>query len=159
MNSHTTWKLLPAAAGAMLLLAGCTGQEEGVFGSGTIEATDVVVSAEVQGRVLEVETAEGRRVDKGALLVRVDPQEYELELAQGRQRLIAAEAELSMLTEGAREEDLLRAQAEVSRANETLELARRTFERTQRLYESGSATPSDRDSAETQFRQAQAGLQ
>lgn len=148
-----------AAVAAAFLLTACGEQESTVFGSGTVEATDVLVSAEVRGRVLEVDTAEGSKVDRGELLVRLDPEDYELELAQGRQRLIAAEAELAMLLEGAREEDLLRAQAEVSRAEETLELARRTFERTQRLYEAGSATQSDRDSAETQFRQAQAGLQ
>lgn len=153
-----TWMVL-AVAGATLLLTGCAGQEEGVLGSGTVEATDVVVSAEVPGRVIEVDASEGTRVEKGALLVQLDTEDYRLELEQGRQRVAAAQAELTMLLAGAREEDLQQARAEVSRAEETLEHARRTFERTQRLYESGSATTSDRDSAETAFRQARAGLQ
>lgn len=145
------------AIGALLL--GCGNTEEAVFGSGTFEATDVVISAEVPGRVVAVSAEEGRRVAAGAVLLRIDPEDYQLELQQGRQRLLAAEAELTMLLEGAREEDLLQARAEVNRAQEALELARRTFERIQRLYESGSATTSDRDSAETNYRQAQAGLQ
>ncbi len=140
------------------VLVGCADGDGAVFGSGTMEAIDVVVSAEVSGLVVAVDADEGRRVERGATLVRLDPIDYELELAQGRQRLVAAEAELAMVREGAREEDLLQAQAEVARIEESLELARRTFERTQRLFESGSATTSDRDSAETSFRQAEAAL-
>ena len=142
-----------------IALIGCGSDEAAIFGSGTIEATDVIISAEVPGRVVEVSADEGRRVEAGSVLVRLNPQDYQLELQQGRQRLLAAEAELTMLIEGAREEDLLQARAEVRRAQEALELARRTFERIQRLYESGSATTSDRDNAETTYRQAQAGLQ
>ncbi len=140
-------------------LFGCSKGGGSVFGSGTVEATEIIVSAEVPGRVITVQGDEGRRVEKDELLVGLEPTDYELELAQGRQRLVSAEAALAMLLEGAREEDVQQASAEVSRAREQLELARRRWERTQALYESGSATTSERDAAETGFRQAEAGLQ
>jgi HlyD family secretion protein len=152
--------LRSVAVGAMLLaLTACGNGDDRVFGSGTVEATDVVVSAEVAGRVTTVDAEEGSVVQARAVLVRIDPEDYELELEQGRQRLRAAEAELSMLVEGAREEDLLQARAEIDRAREALSLARRTYERTDRLFGAGSATQSDRDAAETAYRQAQAGVQ
>lgn len=155
MSGSRTGLLLLAA---LVALAACQNGEAGVFGSGTVEASDVLVSAEVAGRVTEVDAEEGRAVTADQVLVRIDDADLRLQRAQHEQRLIAAESGLSMLRAGAREEDLRQAQASVDQARESRDLARRTWERTERLFEAGSATPSDRDSAETALRRAEAAL-
>ena len=68
---------------------------EGAF----VEGTLVYLSSEIQGRVLEVLVGENQRVKQGDVLVRLDPEEWEIQvaraeanLAAARNRMISAEA-------------------------------------------------------------------
>lgn len=73
-----------------------------LYGNGRIEATEVTVSAEVTGRVLESSLTEGRLVKAGDLLVRLDETDLRTRLAQAEEQartwhhhLRTAEADLA----------------------------------------------------------------
>ena len=140
----------------LLFLVACEEPETGVWGSGTVEATEVTLSAQAQGELVSIGAREGDRVEKGDVLAQIERDDMELQLEQAEQRLEAANAELDLLLAGARSEDLTQAEAQLEQAEQALELARKSYERTQRLSETGSATQSDLDRAETEFKQAQA---
>lgn len=140
---------------SFFLLMACGKPSTGVHGSGTVEATEVTVAARVQGELLSVEAEEGDRVEKNEVLAQIDREDLELQLRQAEQRLEATRAQLDLLLAGARREDLRQAEARLEQARQALDLARKSYERVERLYEGGSATPSELDRAETEFEQAQ----
>ena len=153
-SRNSMMRLGSAGLVTLLFLVACGASETGVRGSGTVEATEVTLSAKARGEILSVDAEEGDRVDTGAVLAHIEREDVELQLEQAEQRLEAANAELDLLLAGARSEDRRQAQAQLEQAEQALELARKSYERTQRLSENGSATPSDLDRAETEFEQA-----
>ena len=65
------------------------GSDENLF-YGTVEATEVKLSAEVMGRVLEVAVDEGDKVEKGQEVVRIDHEALDAQLAQAEAAKMAA---------------------------------------------------------------------
>ncbi|MFO7368718.1 MAG: HlyD family efflux transporter periplasmic adaptor subunit [Bacteroidales bacterium] len=64
---HTTIFIFAAA-----LLASCNNQSEMADAYGTFEATEVIVSAETGGRILQFDVAEGTVIEKGTVIVTID---------------------------------------------------------------------------------------
>jgi HlyD family secretion protein len=147
-----------ALLAALGVLASCAGKEAGYLGSGTVEAREVTVSAQVGGTILELPAEEGTRVNSGDLLARIDPTELRLQLAQAEARLEGARAQLDLLLAGAREEDVRQVREQAAQARERLDLARKEADRVRELAAAGSATRSQLDQAETQAATAQAGF-
>ena len=58
--------------GAYWLVNRASAQNQGLKASGTIEATDVTISPEIGGRVLEVLATDGDAVSKDQAVVRLD---------------------------------------------------------------------------------------
>ena len=105
--------------------------------SGYVEATEVQVSAEVGGRILELPVAEGDRLDAGALLARLDPTDIELTLQRVRAERQMADAQLRLLLAGARTEDIRQADAQRGSAEADLAAARRDLAAADRDLERG----------------------
>ena len=84
--------------------------------SGQVEATDVQVASPVGGRLLELNAAEGQRVEAGAVVARLDTADAELALARARAERDQADAQLRLLRAGARPEDIRQAEAQVATA-------------------------------------------
>jgi HlyD family secretion protein len=106
--------------GALMLvaIAGCREPEPTgrVRVSGHVEATEVQVSAEVGGRVVEVHPVEGDRVARGDVVARLDARDIELQLTRARADRAGAEAQFRFLQSGARPQDIRHAQAQVAAA-------------------------------------------
>lgn len=67
---------------------------EEIRASGDLEARfHTEIAAEVGGRVTELSVDEGGRVDEGAVVIEIDPERHELDLAAARARLAQARAE------------------------------------------------------------------
>ncbi len=72
--------------------------------SGTIEATEVLISAELNGRVAEVLAQEGETVQAGQVLVRFDSTLLEAQLNQAQSALTLAQANYALVAAGPTEE-------------------------------------------------------
>ncbi len=93
-----------------------------VSASGTVEARRrVALMFKSPGRVAEVYVEAGDEVAAGDPLVKLDTSELELQVAQARAGLAAAEARLAQLKAGPSAEDLAAAQAAVDSAQAQLE--------------------------------------
>jgi HlyD family secretion protein len=92
------------AAGAALVLAGCSGKagETTRRATGYVEAAEVHVAARIPGRVEAVLVVEGDRVDKGTVVARLSTAELDLALERARAERQQAEAQLRLLRQGAR---------------------------------------------------------
>jgi HlyD family secretion protein len=107
---------------------------------GTFEANEVVVASETTGQLLTFTPVEGTQLTKGAIVAIVDTSQLALERAQ-----IVAQREAvgSRATEATRQIGVL----EIQRT-----IARRTYERTQRLFNQKAATAQQLDQAERDYR-------
>jgi HlyD family secretion protein len=148
-----------SAASLTLALIGCrgTGAADGFAVSGHIEATEVRVSAEVGGVLLELAPREGDRVERGQLLARIDDEETRLALDTARAERASAAAELRLRRAGARAEEIAEARARLEQARAEEAGAQRELVRMQGLLASGSGTEQSRDAARTRQEAAASG--
>jgi HlyD family secretion protein len=144
-------KRIPAAVFACAVLAACGRPAPDIQASGTIEAVSVQVSSKSSGDILRLAADEGSRVNKGDLLAEIDHASLDIQLAQARAGVDLARAQLELLTNGARPEDLAQAQDALTQANETLRSAQEDYRRMQSLFGQGAATQKQRDDAETRY--------
>ena len=84
--------------------------------SGVVEAREVAVAAEMGGKVERVYVDEGERVAEGDTLVELDASVLETQIDQAEAGVALAQARLAQLEEGARPEEIRRAQATLARA-------------------------------------------
>ena len=124
--------------------------------SGQVEATDVQVSAQVGGRVIELRVVEGDRVNAGDLVARLDTADAELALARAKADRQQADAQLRLVLAGARVEDVRQAEAtvaasetEVRAADAELSAASADVDRFEMLLASNSGSRKQRDDAVT----------
>jgi HlyD family secretion protein len=67
---------------AAIILAGCKNRAEKADAFGNFEATEVIISAETNGRILQFDPAEGARVDKGTTIALIDTTVLDLQKAE-----------------------------------------------------------------------------
>jgi len=127
--------------------AGCRLGQPSPDGSGTIECTQVQVSALVAGRLASLPVQEGSAVKHGALIGRLDPQDYELRLREARAGLTLAQAQLDLLLAGTRDEDVQRAREQLREAEAAARAAQADLKRIEPVYERQSATRKQLDDA------------
>jgi multidrug resistance efflux pump len=86
---------------------------------GVVEVQEVRLGSKIGGRVAEVLTRDGDRVEAGQVMVQFEAPEWEAQRRQWRARLRAAEAALERARNGPREEDrdAARAAADAARAH------------------------------------------
>jgi HlyD family secretion protein len=149
-----------AAAGttvlAILFFAGCRREPppSSIRVSGQVEATEVRVSAEVGGRVLEIFVKEGDRVPAGARIASLDTRDAGLALTRARAERAQAAAQLRLLEAGARPEAIRQAEAQVAvaergvaAADAELDAAQKDVDRFEQLLALRSGTEKQRDDA------------
>ena len=153
-------RTFPAPARAALALAGgalallgisCTnGRVNGSFlASGHIEATEVRLATKIPGRLIALEVQEGDRVAEGQEIGRIDTVDIGLTLDTARAERDQTGAELALMIEGPRKEDIAEAEAQVGLLQADLDGAQRELDRMQGLLDAGSGTTKSRDDART----------
>ena len=93
----------------------------GVAVTGTVEATQVDVSARLAGRITALTVKEGDRVTKGQVLARLDDEELAAEVRRQEAALRTARSTLRDLEAGARREEVEAARAAVAQAQARLD--------------------------------------
>ena len=127
----------------------------------------VQVIPQVRGRVIEVPVEPNRLVKKGELLFRIDPTQYQNELAAAKARLAADEAKLAQAganladaSAGARElrEQLKSASGQVSALQPKIDLARLRVRQNRELVASGAGDKFSLEQAEANVIELEAQL-
>jgi len=108
----------------------------------------------VGGRVLELDVEEGSHVERGDPVGRLSASLAELEVEAKEAELSAARADLGVLAEGSRPEELRTAQAELRAAQKVLNVVDQSVERQRGLVQDGAAPRASLDDLIT--RQAEA---
>jgi len=114
---------------------------------GEADATRFDIAARVDGRVAEIPVARGQNVGAGAVLVRIDNPETIAKLAQMAAAKVVAEAQLANINVGTRVEVIAARKAALERAQASVVLAQKTFDRTRQLAEHGNAPQARLDQA------------
>ncbi len=57
---------------AIILLAGCKNKTEKADAYGNFEATEVIISAETNGRILQFDPEEGTHIEKNGIIALID---------------------------------------------------------------------------------------
>lgn len=133
--------------------------------TGYIEADYVYVAPVSAGRIAEISVVEGQAVERGDLLVVLDPSQQTALLAAAEARVAAAQATLDNLTTGGRSEELDVIRASLGKAEADLALAKTNLARSAQLEKAGTVSAAklevDRNavaSAEAQVNQLKAQL-
>lgn len=157
MNERASTRVVIPAV-CMLLVAAAACQQkppaDRVRVSGQVEATDVQVSSQVAGRLLERKVGEGDSVEKGAVVAVLDTADTELAISRARADRAQADAQLRLLRAGSRPEDVrvaeaqvAPAQADVAAAQADLAAAELDVQRFEQLLASNSGSRKQRDDA------------
>ncbi len=141
---------------ALALAAGCASKAptDRARASGSVEATEVQISAQVGGRLMELKVAEGDRVAVGQTIAQIDTTDVLLVVRRATADRDLAAAQLALLLAGSRQEDIRQAAAQVkgaeadtAGARDDLAAAEADVVRFETLLKSNSGTQKQRDDA------------
>lgn len=114
---------------------------------GEVEVAEYRVSSKVPGRILELRVKEGDYVHVGDTLAILDAPEVEAKKAQALGAEDAASAMKDMADNGARQQQIQGAYELWQQAKAGLDIAKKTYDRVQRLFGEGVMSAQKRDEA------------
>lgn len=123
---------------------------------GEVEVSEYRISSKVPGRILELRVKEGDYVHVGDTLAILDAPEVQAKKTQAQSAQDAAAAMSDMAQAGARQEQVSGAYQLWQQAKAGLEIAQKTYDRVQRLYDEGVMTAQKRDEAFANYKALQA---
>ena len=131
------------------------GQKDNTI-QGQVEVTEYRVSSKVPGRILELRVKEGDYVKVGDTLAILDAPEVKAKMAQARGVEDAAAAMSEMAQKGARQEQVRGAFELLQQAKAGLEIAEKSYNRVQRLFDEGVMSEQKRDEAYANYKAMEA---
>ena len=123
---------------------------------GQAEAVQVRVSGKLPGRIAEFRVEEGQFVHKGDTLVRIFSSDAEAKLMQATAMENVYKAQNQKVDNGSRIEVINAAYDMWQKAVAGLEIARKSYDRMQSLYDKGVVSAQKRDEAEAAYKSMQA---
>lgn len=118
---------------------------------GQAEATEYRVSSKVPGRILKLLVSEGDHVKQGDTLAILEAPDVQAKLSQAQAAEQAAMAINQKALKGTRSEQIQTAYEMWQKAKAGLEIAQKSFERVNHLYEAGVMSEQKRDEAKAQL--------
>jgi HlyD family secretion protein len=154
--------LIVAIAAAATIYYASIRRPSAIVLTGIVTTDEVIVSAEIQGRLQKLLVNQGDKVKQGDLLALIQPQEQKADMSfytsseqQSAAQVTQAEADLKYQQEQTdhqiqqAEANLASAESQVKQAESDQENARLTFEREDRLYHQGAESKQAFDQART----------
>lgn len=123
---------------------------------GQFEAEEYRVSSKVPGRVLHYRVKEGDRVKAGDTLALLEAPDVAAKLVQAQAAEEAAQALSNKAIQGTRSEQLQGAYEMWQKAKAGLEIAQKSYERVDRLFQEGVMSEQKRDEAAAQYKAMEA---
>lgn len=119
---------------------------------GEAEITEIRISSKVPGRVAKFLVKEGDIVQKGDTLAILSTPDVDAKLAQALAAEEGAAAQNTKAIKGARVEEIQGAYEMWQKAKAGLEIAQKSYQRVQNLYDQGVVTAQKRDEAEANYK-------
>ena len=157
---HKNILLAAAAFTAVVVIVGLIGyltlgpKEEVI--QGQVEVNEYRVSSKVPGRILEIRVKEGDYVKAGDTLVIIDAPDVKAKQAQAESAQNAASAMDQMAQAGARQEQIRGAFEVLQQTKAGLEIAEKSYNRVQRLFDEGVMSEQKRDEAYANYKAMEA---
>lgn len=152
LNVIAVCTIIILAVIAFVVIVGlCIPEEEEVI-QGQVETSDYRVSSKIPARVLEIRVSEGDVVRKGDTLVILEAPDIRAKLAQAEAAFEAARAVEQKARTGARREQIQSAYEVWQKAIAGREVAEKTYNRVNRLFEKGVMAEQKRDEALANYR-------
>jgi len=123
---------------------------------GQVEVSEYRVSSKVPGRILEIRVKEGDYVKVGDTLAILDAPEVRAKMEQARSAENAAAALELKAQNGARQEQIQGAYQLWQQAKAGLEIAEKSYNRVQRLYDEGVMSAQKRDEVYANYKAMEA---
>jgi multidrug resistance efflux pump len=172
MKRRITSILLIAAAVTAVVYFGILARRRAIVLTGIVTTDEVVVSAEIQGRLQKLLVQQGDTVTNGQLIALIQPRERMAELdfythaaKQSSAQVAQAEADLGYQESQSSnliwqsQANLAATKDQVAQAQADLENAELTFKREQELRKQGVNSPSEFDQARTAYDGAKARVE
>lgn len=162
----------------MLVMTGCSAgvhasnnkvkvfnEGKGIVSQGIIEAKEVSINSKIPGKIGKIHVEEGMEINAGDLLVEIASEELQAKKEQAlalvkaakaaheaaKGQVKAAKSLLSKAQNGARDQEIAKAQA-------YYDLMTATYERVEKLYEKGAVSQQKKDEVKTQLEMAKQTL-
>ena len=125
---------------------------------GQVEVSEYRVSSKVSGRILELRVSEGDFVKAGDTLAILDAPEVRAKMEQARSAESAAAALELKAQNGARKEQIQGAFSVLQQAKAGYEIAEKSYQRIQRLYDEGVVSAQKRDEVYANYKAMEAQM-
>jgi len=148
--------LIGAVAGIIVLfiIGMYVYKPEPVTIQGEAEANEIRISSMVPGRIKHFLAEEGTRVNAGDTLVILDSPQLNAKLEQANAAENAAAAQDRKARNGARKELIMGAYEMWQKAEIGVDIAKKSYDRVQHLFDKGVISAQKRDEAEAQYKSA-----
>jgi HlyD family secretion protein len=136
-----------------LLFIGCNSNnnKNSIEATGTIETVNVVLSSKSSGEIKKLGIKEGDKVKQGDTIMIIDTEALRLQLNQQEAGTEISRAQLDLLRNGARKEDISIAESSLEQAQVNYNQAKNDLERLQKLYQTQTITKKQFDDAVSRF--------
>ena len=134
---------------------------ETVSASGKIfPETEVKISSDVSGEVVQLFVKEGDSVTMGQILAKIKPDEYQSAVERGQAAVNSAQAQREISSSNAKGSDaqIEQLKADRSRASAQLDAARSTHKRNEQLIKEGVISQSEFETSLSNLRSMESGL-
>jgi HlyD family secretion protein len=134
---------------------------ETVSASGKIfPETEVKISSDVSGEIIELYVEEGDSVRAGQILAKIRPDEYQSAVEQGQASLNTARSqrEISSANVKTSAAQIDQFKVDVQRARTQLETARNAFQRSEKLYKDGVISTAEYETSLSNLKAAESAL-
>ena len=125
---------------------------------GQVDVTEYRVSSKVPGRILELRVKEGDYVKAGDTLAIIDAPEVRAKMEQAQSAQSAAAALELKAQNGARKEQIQGAYSVLQQAKAGYEIAEKSYNRIQRLYDEGVMSAQKRDEVYANYKAMEAQM-
>ena len=122
--------------------------------TGEVAASEYRVSNKVPGRVAVIYVEEGQTVQAGDTLAYIDSPEVDAKMQQARAARNAANAQSTKAQNGARQQQIAGAYEMWQKAQVGADIAKKSYDRVQSLYDKKVVSAQKRDEVEAQYRAA-----
>ncbi|NDW18171.1 biotin/lipoyl-binding protein [Dysgonomonas sp. 216] len=156
-NKKTGSKLIPILAFILFIVLVAfygfffLGHDDNII-QGEAEITEVRISSKVPGRISRYFVEEGDKVKKGDTLAVLSAPDIEAKLSQATAAEQGAAAQNQKAIKGARAEQIQGAYEMWQKAIAGVDIAKKSYDRVQRLYDQGVMTAQKRDEADANYK-------